>query len=173
MLKANAPDVPPPGAGLKTVTFALPPVLISSAVMLAESCVLPPLTNVVGRSVLFQRTTEFARKLAPVTIRVKALPPATLVLGARLVTVGGDGLLIVKASALDVPPPGVGLKTVTLGVPALTKSVAGIVALNCVVLPLTNVVVRTAPFQSTFEVLLKFVPVTVSIRSALPASAEV
>ena len=70
----------------------------------------------------------------------------------------------------EVPPPGVGLKTVTLEVPALTKSVAGIVALNCVAF--INVVARSVPFHRTFDVLLKFMPVTVSGRSALPASAE-
>ena len=153
---------------MKTVTLALPPVATSAAVMLAESCVLLP--NVVVRLLPFHRTTEFAKKLVPLTVSVKALLPATTVLGARLVRVG-DGLLMVKVNALVVPPPRVGLKTVTLAVPALAKSAAGIVALNCVALP--KVVVRSAPFQRTLEVLTKFVPITVSVRSALPTSAEV
>lgn len=169
MVKVTAPDVPPPGVGLKTVTLALPPVATSAAVILAVSCVLLP-PNEVVRLLPFHRTTEFAKKLVPVTVSVKALLPATTVLGARVVRVG-DGLLMVKVSALDVPPPRVGLKTVTLAVPALAKSAAGIVALICVALP--KIVVRSAPFQRTLEVLTKFVPLTVSVRSALPTSAEV
>ena len=124
----------------------------------------------VVRLLPFQRTTELAKKLVPLTVKVKALLPAMTVLGARLVMVG-DGLLMVKVSALVVPPPGVGLKTVTLAVPALAKSAAGIVALNCVALP--KVVVRSAPFHRTLDMLMKFVPLTVSVNSALPTRAEV
>src|SRR5438067_984966 len=50
-----------------------------------------------------------------------------------------------KPTELDVPPPGGGLKTVTCAVPAVKRSVAGIVALNCVAE--TKVVARAAPFQ--------------------------
>jgi hypothetical protein len=42
----------------------------------------------------------------------------------------GTGLLIVKVAALEVPPPGVGLNTVTLTVPPAAMSVAGMAAVN-------------------------------------------
>src|SRR5271156_3705051 len=51
----------------------------------------------------------------------------------------------VKVTAPDVPPPGVGLNTVTDGVPPLAVSLAGTAAVNCVAL--TNVVVKAAPFH--------------------------
>jgi hypothetical protein len=53
--------------------------------------------------------------------------------------------MIVKGSALDVPPPGEGLTTVTLAVPAETMSAAVIAAVNCVLL--TYVVMRLDPFH--------------------------
>jgi hypothetical protein len=54
----------------------------------------------------------------------------------------GPGLLTVKVKAPLVPPPGV--FTVMDNVPAAARSAALRIALNCV--PLTNVVVRLAPF---------------------------
>lgn len=42
----------------------------------------------------------------------------------------GTGLLIVKVCPLDVPPPGVGLKTVISAVPAVVRSDAGIEAVS-------------------------------------------
>lgn len=62
------------------------------------------------------------------------------------------------------------MKTVTDAVPAVAMSLAGTAAVNCVALP--NVVVSATPFQCTAEVLMKFVPVTVSVKAAPPALAE-
>jgi hypothetical protein len=56
---------------------------------------------------------------------------------------------MVKASGGESPPPGVGLKTVTVTVLAEAMSSAGIVAVNCVVL--TKVVARTPPPHWTTE----------------------
>ena len=78
--------------------------------------------------------------------------------------------MIVNVSALDVPPPGVGLKTVTDAVPAVAMSLAGTAAVNCVAL--SNVVTKPTPFHLTAEALMKFVPVTVSVKAAPPAVAE-
>ena len=73
-----------------------------------------------------------------VPARSRVPPAATMVLGVRLVRVG-NGVLMVKVSGLVVPPPCVGLMTVTLAVPALAKSAAGIMTLNCVALPKVGV----------------------------------
>ncbi len=64
--------------------------------------------------------------------------------------------LIVKVLVLDVPPPGAGLDTVTVAVPATAMSAAVIAAVNRVAD--TYVVVRFAPFQRTTELLTKPVP---------------
>jgi hypothetical protein len=66
-------------------------------------------------------------KFVPLTVRVNAAPPVVADDGERDEMVG-TGLVapeIVKVALLDVPPPGVGLLTVTLADPALAISVAG------------------------------------------------
>src|SRR2546426_952605 len=79
-------DVPPPGAGLKIVTCAVPAAAISAAEIAAESCVAE--TYVVARSVPFQRTTELVTRFGPVTGRVTAARPATADAGLSPVVVG-------------------------------------------------------------------------------------
>ena len=71
-------------------------------------------------------------KLVPFTVRVKADPPAVADEGLKLVVVGTglSGTLIVKVCELEVPPPGEGLKTVTLAVPAVAISAALIAAVS-------------------------------------------
>jgi hypothetical protein len=44
----------------------------------------------------------------------------------------GPGLLMVKVRAFEVPPPGERFSTVTEAVPAVAMSLAGTVAVNCV-----------------------------------------
>ena len=163
-------EVPPPGAGLKTVTVAVPAVAMSAAVMAAVTCVAE--TNVVVRLVPFQRTAEPEMKFVPLTVRVKAEPPAMAEVGLKEPMVG-TGLLavIVKLAPLEVPPPGAGLKTVTVAVPAVAMSAAVMAAVTCVAE--TNVVVRLVPFQRTAEPEMKFVPLTVRVKAEPPAMAEV
>lgn len=48
--------------------------------------------------------------MVPLTVSVKSGPPRGPVAGERLLIVG-TGLLIVKFTDPDCPPPGVGLKT--------------------------------------------------------------
>src|SRR4029077_3420006 len=72
-------------------------------------------------------TTELWIKPVPFTVSVKAVPPAATVEGFKEAIVGA-GLLIMNDCALEVPPPGVGLVTVTLRGPPATISAAGIVA---------------------------------------------
>src|SRR5881409_3056428 len=83
----------------------------------------------------------------------------------------GFAAVMVKLSVLEVPPPGDGLKTVTAAVPALAMSLAGIEAVSW--LALTNVVVRSAPFQRTTDPEMKMLPLTVRLNAAPPATAEV
>src|SRR5690242_16648703 len=69
------------------------------------------------------------------------------------VTVSENRVVIVKFAALEVPPPGGGLMTVTCALPALAISPAKIAAVSCP--EFTKVVARLEPFQSTREVLTK------------------
>ena len=129
MAKLIALDVPPPGAGLKTVTDAVPVSAMSAAVIDAVICV--ALTYVVVRFDPFHRTTELGTNLDPSTVMVKPDPPAVALDGLRLV-IPGTGLLIAKFSVLEIPPPGAGLYTVTDAVPAVAISDVSIPVVNCV-----------------------------------------
>lgn len=161
-------ELPPPGAGLFTETLAVPAIAMSLAGIAAVSCV--ALTNVVVRWLPFHHTVELFTNPLPLRVSVNAAPPAAAEFGFRLVSAGA-GLLIVNVAAAVVPPPGAGLVTVTLAVPAVAISVAGIAAVNCVAL--TKVVVRKPPFHHTVESLMKFEPLIVSVNAAPPAIAEV
>src|SRR5262249_28492309 len=66
------------------------------------------------------------------------------------------------------PPPGAGVKTVTLGVPAAAMSAAGMLAVSCV--DETNVVGRSAPFSRTTELAVKLEPAAVRVKAAPPAA---
>src|SRR4029453_1931483 len=101
------------------------------------------------------------------------MPPGLLVTvpGPVFVTLRANdttGGVIVKVCAVDTPPPGVGVNTVTDAVPAVAMSVAGIAAVSWVAL--TTVVVRAAPFHRTTELATKFDPVTVSVNAGPPAA---
>lgn len=140
---------------------------MSLAGMEAVNCA--ALTNVVVRGLPFHQTLEALTNPVPLMVSVNAPPPAKAEFGLKFV-IAGEGLLIVNVAAGDEPPPGAGLLTTTLTVPAVAMSVAGIEAVNCVAL--TNCVVRWLPFHQTVEAPMKPVPLTVSINAALPAKAE-
>jgi hypothetical protein len=72
--KAIAFDIPPPGAGLNTVTSAVPALSMSLAEMEAVNWL--SLRNVVVRSDPFHRTTLQGKKFEPFTCREKPDPPA-------------------------------------------------------------------------------------------------
>ena len=90
MVKVTEFEVPPPGAALNTVTFAVPATAMSVAGINAVIWVL--LTKVVVRLELFQRTTDpvpfVPTKPEPLTVSVKAAPPAKTELGLILVILG-------------------------------------------------------------------------------------
>ncbi len=163
MVNVRAFEVPPPGAGVTTVTGALPAVPMSLAGIAAVTW--PALTNVVVRAAPFQRTSEVPTKLLPFTVSVNAAPPAAVLVGASDVSAGtGLGALMVNVSAFEVPPPGAGVTTVTGALPAVAMSLARIAAVTWPAF--TNVVVRATPFQRTSEVPTKLLPFTVSVNAA-------
>jgi hypothetical protein len=106
-------------AALDTETVAVPREAVSAYVMAALSCV--PLRNVVGRGEPFQFTTESLVNVVPVaavTVRVKpdGLQYGVEAIGVVEVEAESDAMArgeIVKETALDVPPPGAGVNTVT------------------------------------------------------------
>ena len=85
-----------------------------------------------------------------------------------------EGLAKVTANVLlaDVPPPGAGVETTTGKVPLAATSLAGMLARSRLG-PLTYVVVRADPFQSTTDEGTKPLPLTVSVNAAAPAVALV
>ena len=110
-----AGEVPPPGAGLNTVTWDVPAAAISAAGIAAVSWV--ALTTVVVRLAPFQRTVEPTTKFEPLTVRLKPAPPVVALAGASAVK-PGTGLVdgappMVNVCAAEVPPPGVGENTLT------------------------------------------------------------
>jgi hypothetical protein len=168
MVNAEFPEVPPPGVGLNTVTCPVPEVAISAAVIAACTCV--ALTYVVVRLDPFHFTTDPLVNPVPFTVSVNAAVPAVAEAGDNVLIVGtGFAALMTKAEAPDVPPPGVGLNTVTCPVPEVAISAAVIAAVNCVAL--TNDVVRLLPFHFTTEPVPNPVPFTVRMNAAPPAGA--
>ena len=168
MMRVCAFEVPPPGAAFTTVIEAVPTTAISTAgmVTLIEELEM----KVVVSGVPLKSIVDDALKFVPVTVSVKAGPPAVVDVGEIEVVVG-TGLLIVNVCALEVPPPGAGFTTVIGTVPAVAISAAVITAVKVVLE--TKVVVRAEPLKSTVDDALKFVPITVSVNWAPPAIVEV
>jgi len=126
------------------------------------------LTNVVARLLPFHCNTELEMNPEPFTVSVNAAPPAPVLEGESEVTVG-TGLLTVKVTVFEVPPPDAGLKTATWAGPPVPMSLAGIEALSCMLL--TNVVARLLPFHCNTELEMNPEPFTVSVNAAPPAAA--
>jgi hypothetical protein len=169
MLRVEVVELPPPGAGLKTVTAAVPAAAMSLARIWALSVGGGITSSVVGRSLPFHRTTELATKFEPHTDKVKACPPTGAQLGSRELIVGmgfAGVVLIAKFKAFDVPPPGAGLKTVTAAAPVAAISVAEIWAASWLLL--IKVVGRSLPFHRTTKLDTKFEPNTVKVKAGPP-----
>lgn len=89
-------------------------------------------------------------------------------LGSRELIVGPLGLpVIVKFTALEVPPPGAGLVAVTVALPTEAMAAAGMAAVNCVAL--TKVALGAMPLKLTVEAATKFAPLIVRVKAAPPA----
>ena len=99
----------------------------------------------------------------PVTVNVSAGLPAgaevsdsELIVGAASAVVGVER---VKGEEPDVP---IEFVTVTTAVPGKAAWAADMEAVSCVAV--TKVVICAAPFQFTSASLVKFVPITVSVK---------
>jgi hypothetical protein len=82
----------------------------------------------------------------------------------------GTGLgpfVVVKFRTFEVPPPGAGLVTVTARVPAEARAAAGIGTDRMLELRLMPVLTAVVP-KLTVEAAVKFVPLIVSVKGALP-----
>jgi len=170
IVKDCAPEVPPPGAGFVTVTFADPAAAISEARIAAVTFV--ELTNVVDRAPPLKFTVDPLTKLLPFTVSVKAPEFATALVGEMELSVGVGllGLLIVNTRAPDVPPPGAGFVTVTFTGPAVEISAAGIVATICVLVVEVGVIAPLPP-KFTVAPITKLLPLTVSVNAPEFATA--
>src|SRR5207248_1718523 len=115
VVKFCAFDAPPPGVGLKTLIAKVFGFTTYAAGTCTVNCV-AVCVNGVRSAWPCHWTTEDATKFVPVNVSVNPNEPATTFVGDSAVSVG-TGLLIVNVCAAVVPPPGVGLKTVTLAVP--------------------------------------------------------
>jgi hypothetical protein len=88
-VKFTAFEVPPPGAGLVTVTAIVPAEAMLAAGMAAVNCV--EVMNVVAGAEPPKLTIEPATKFVPLIVSVKAAPPATALFGEIVVIVGVGG----------------------------------------------------------------------------------
>ena len=86
MVKLIAFEVPPPRAGLVTVTAAVPAETRAAAGIAAVNCV--ELTKVVVGAVPPKLTIEAATKFVPLTVSVKPAPPAAALVGEIVAIVG-------------------------------------------------------------------------------------
>jgi hypothetical protein len=157
-------DGPLLGAGLFTVILLVPAVVRSPAGIVAVNRV--ELTKVVVLAAPLRYTIAPFINLVPLIVNVK---PASLTffVAGEIFVVTGDGLFTVSVWAFDVPPPGVGLNTVMLLVPAVVRSLAGIVAVSCV--ELTKVVVLAVPPRRTIDApFTKPLPLTISVKAVSP-----
>ena len=119
-----------------------------------------------------QFTEEPVTKSLPLIVRVTAVLPAATLEGESELTEGtGLTAVMVKATVFEVPPPGVGLTTVTFALPAVVRLEAGTIAVSCEAL--TYVVVNLAPSQLKVEPGTKSLPDTVNVKSPLPLAALV
>src|ERR671937_1924378 len=86
MVNGSDAEKPPPGAGVKTVMFAVPTLATSLAEIVARS--VRTFATVVGRLTPFHWTFENASKPLPVTVSEKSADPAGIRAGDSAVATG-------------------------------------------------------------------------------------
>jgi hypothetical protein len=116
MVNVKAFEVPPPGAGLNTVTRAVPAAAILVAGIVAVSWV--ALTNVVVRLLPFHCTTEPRTKPEPNTVSVKPTPPAVALAGDREERIAGKVATVRVTETICEVTPAAEIVIVPLYVPA-------------------------------------------------------
>ena len=104
------------GAGLVTVTVAVPADAMAAAGTTAVNCV--ELTNVVATAVPPKLTTEDERKPAPLTDKINAGLPARLLLGDIVEIVTAAGIVGVGVVETGLAP---GVEAVPLAHPAIAR----------------------------------------------------
>jgi hypothetical protein len=129
-VKERAFDVPPPGAGVTTVTWSVPMAKISVAGIIAWMPVVA--TKVVVRELAFHWTTEQGNRVpaVPFTVSVKAGPPTAALDGESGAVMTGAGRLVVGVVIENVIEFDVVAEfdTVTAAVPEKAVSAAVIAA---------------------------------------------
>jgi hypothetical protein len=125
IVNADVTEVPP---AVVTVMFALPVAAMRFGGMTAQTVVAFP--YVVVNEVLFHLADISVVKFVPLIVSRNAGPPAVADSGLNFVIVGNGGL-IMNVAAVEVPSLVV---TVTLALPAVAMSVAGIVAVSLLAL---------------------------------------
>jgi len=132
MVNGRLPDEPPPSPGVNTVTLEMPADVRSLAGITTVSWELLPKT--VGLSAPFHRTTEVATKFDPETVMMTDEGLPSMAEFGESDAKPGTGYPIVKVRPDEVPPAGVGLKTVTVEMFSELKSVVRISAVIVVLL---------------------------------------
>jgi hypothetical protein len=110
-VKVKLPEVPPAGVGFNTVTARRPTLAMSAGGIAA--CKVVAETKVVGRATPWNWTTEVGTKFDPVTVSVKADPPAASAAGLSF-EIDGTGLFTVSPKPAETPPNPAGFATVTV-----------------------------------------------------------
>lgn len=172
-----APGVHPVGAGVITLTWAVPTMAtygsgivaltpVGSTYMVVGAVVIPPLS--------VHWTAEHGTNPLPITVRKNApvggcVVPTAALFGMSEVMTGTGSELGAVSVKLKAPEGVVELDTVTAAVPRVpgkAVSAGKIVAVSCVAL--TNVVGRDDPFQFTTSPSTKSVPFTINVKPVAP-----
>ena len=106
--------------------------------------------------------------MLPVTVRVNEGPPKGTVLGDTDATTGATGAEIAKAD-VAWPPPGLGLDTMSCTVPVLANAAEEMDVVNTE--ELTKMTGCKTPFHVSVDADMKFEPLIVSVKPAVPAAA--
>ena len=162
----NAPDGPPPGPDVTTLTKKVCIVARSGIVTGTVNVIVS--RKVVARGTPSNWTTELETKSTPLRVSVNAGPPSNAMGMLSDVSVGA-GFSTASGNGNDVPPPGPGLTTCTEKVWIVARS--PIVTGTVNVAESTNVLARGAPSNWTTEPETKSTPLRVSVNPAPPSNA--